>query len=76
MEAIAEPKELRQQKTSPIFEMLRIQLLGLVHSPLSSILKSIVLLKGEQLAPVVPIAWTLLTRIEDANLIATAGFFY
>ena len=53
--------------------MLKVNLLGLVHSPISTLLKSIVLLKGEQLAPVVPIAWTLLTRLEDANLTATAG---
>ena len=75
MEAIAEPKELKQQKPSPIFGILKTQLLGLVHSPLSTLLKSIVLIKVEQLVPVIPIAWTLLTRIEDSNLTATAGLF-
>ena len=68
-----DPKDLRRPRPPPIVNVLRVQLLELVHCPLSAILKGIVVLKAEQLAPAVPIAWALLNRMDNANLTATAG---
>lgn len=52
---------------------MRVHLLGILHAPLSALLKGIVVLQGDQLLPAVRIAWALLIASDDANLVATAG---
>lgn len=71
-----EAKELKAPRPPAIVNVLRVNLLDLVHSPLSALLKGIVLMKNEQLISAIPISWALLNRIDDVNLTATAGGKY
>uniref|UniRef100_A0A914HFS7 Uncharacterized protein n=1 Tax=Globodera rostochiensis TaxID=31243 RepID=A0A914HFS7_GLORO len=70
------PSELRLRRPPQIVNFVRVQMLGLVHAPLSALLKGVVVLKADQLIPSVRIAWTLLIASDDANLVATAAALF
>jgi hypothetical protein len=60
------------QKRPAIVSYIRSNLFNLVHAPLSSMLKSVVIMSTDQYKAVIGVSWSLLIHA-DVNMVATAG---
>uniref|UniRef100_A0A915C2K7 Transmembrane protein n=1 Tax=Parascaris univalens TaxID=6257 RepID=A0A915C2K7_PARUN len=71
--------EASQLQTHPrppnILNYLRTQVLSIAHAPLSTLLKSCLILKDEQYSETINVSWQLLVH-SDAHLVATAASLF
>lgn len=57
---------------SPMLQYIRNQMLNISHSPISTLLKSSLILKDEHYQEILNICWHLLIH-RDTNIVASAG---